>query len=216
MSSNEVTIYVVSTDSVIDNTNLICCDKIYFPNDFVSPIVGQEVDVYHFIQWQQGKIGNGNIMEWKNLDNERGKDKVPYTTLNRRNPRPYNSTSYYRRTLTNRLNGKLYVSNTVAINYTNINSNRKISSQENKNIPYMADIVIYPNPSSSIINIESENDLSSFNARITDITGRLILKNNYELNGHSTQLNISDLPTGIYTIIIENGQDKIIKKLIKK
>lgn len=216
MASNVETIYSISTDSVIDTTNLICCNKIYFPNDPISPIIGQNVDLYHYIQWQEGKIINGNIMEWRTLADDISKDKVPYTTLNRRNPRPYSSTAYYRRVLTHRFNGKLYVSNTVAINYTNINSNRKIYSQSNKELLNIDSIFIYPNPSSSIINIESEHDLSSFNAKIIDVTGRLILKNNYELSGYSTQLNISDLPTGIYTIIIENGQDKIIKKLIKK
>ncbi|MBC8645118.1 T9SS type A sorting domain-containing protein [Flavobacterium lindanitolerans] len=113
------------------------------------------------------------------------------------------------------INNKFYVSNTTTIIFSNASGRNSSEILKNKEISDI-NIMLYPNPSSSVVNIESEHDLSSFNAKIIDVTGRLILKNNYELSGYSTQLNISDLPTGIYTIIIENGQDKIIKKLIKK
>ncbi|PKW29938.1 T9SS type A sorting domain-containing protein [Flavobacterium lindanitolerans] len=208
MSSNEVTIYVVSTGGI---NNTICCDKTYFSNNSIDPIVGSPMhNAEFYIQWQKGIIVNNQII-WYNIDGANSQDYTP----TRPGGRNSSGTFYYRRALISLINNKFYVSNTTTIIFSNASGRNSSEILKNKEISDI-NIMLYPNPSSSVVNIESEHDLSSFNAKIIDVTGRLILKNNYELSGYSTQLNISDLPTGIYTIIIENGQDKIIKKLIKK
>lgn len=210
MSSNEVIVYVISRDETINNT--ICCDNTYFSGNTINSIVGSVFNNGEFYaQWQKGIMINNQIV-WFNIDKANSKDYTPVRPGGRGNSY---GTFYYRRALIHRLNNKFYISNMATVIFSNASGRSNSKIIKNQKISDI-DIIVYPNPSSSVVNIESEHDLSSFNAKIIDMTGRLILKNNYELSGYSTQLNISDLPTGIYTIIIENDQDKIIKKLIKK
>lgn len=69
-------------------------------------------------------------------------------------------------------------------------------------------ITIYPNPTSSIVNIETAFD-SEFSVAIMDRTGRLALevKNQYELD-------VSGLSAGIYALQITSGTEVYSHKLI--
>ena len=69
-------------------------------------------------------------------------------------------------------------------------------------------ITIYPNPTSSIVNIETAFD-SEFSVAIMDRTGRLALevKNQYELD-------VSGLSAGIYALQITSGTEVYSHKLV--
>lgn len=73
---------------------------------------------------------------------------------------------------------------------------------------------MYPNPSNSIVNLSSKNNAVINTIQITDLNGRVV--RNINANGVTdTQINISDLTTGMYFLNIEtdlgSGTSKIIK-----
>lgn len=68
--------------------------------------------------------------------------------------------------------------------------------------------LIYPNPATNIINIDFDD---AFCMEIYDLTARLLLTSNTKLT------DISKIDAGIYTVVIKDAKDKIIKveKLMK-
>ncbi|SVA75062.1 uncharacterized protein METZ01_LOCUS127916 [marine metagenome] len=64
-------------------------------------------------------------------------------------------------------------------------------------------IIATPNPSKGLVNINFENwDDIELSLSVFDALGKLIL--NTKLNTRNTQLNLSDLSSGIYIISIDN------------
>ena len=73
----------------------------------------------------------------------------------------------------------------------------------------LQNVIIYPNPTTSILNIENaENSM----IEIYDLLGRVVLfENNISIN---KQLNVSNLSTGTYLIKISNNNKVITDKFI--
>ncbi len=71
-------------------------------------------------------------------------------------------------------------------------------------------VQIYPNPSSGMVNIQSEKQVQQI--QVISLEGKIIRKYN-----SSTQINIQDLPKGVYVLKIqlENGKTEV-QNLIKK
>ena len=73
------------------------------------------------------------------------------------------------------------------------------SCEKNRNIK----IIATPNPSKGLVNINFENwDDVELNLSVYDVLGKFIL--NTKLNTKNTQLNLSDLSSGVYIISINN------------
>jgi len=85
------------------------------------------------------------------------------------------------------------------------------------NIVSVPAINIFPNPASSILNIEWTS-LQAGNADIivTNVTGQVVAKNELINNNGSgsMQLNISDLKEGVYLLSITSGSDHFTDKLV--
>ncbi|MCK4920744.1 MAG: T9SS type A sorting domain-containing protein [Bacteroidales bacterium] len=65
-----------------------------------------------------------------------------------------------------------------------------------------SELMVYPNPADQLLNFSFiQDDYTSWNIEIIDLTGRLILKTNQPLN---QSLNISDLNEGVYILSIRN------------
>jgi hypothetical protein len=71
---------------------------------------------------------------------------------------------------------------------------------------------IYPNPTTSVLNILNNNNVEIKNISVTDINGRVV-KNE---TGSLTQINVSDLNAGVYFVTIEAAEGKTTKKFIKQ
>jgi hypothetical protein len=76
----------------------------------------------------------------------------------------------------------------------------------------ISSISIYPNPVTTSLYISNDNNIEIKNISVTDINGRVI-KN--EL-GTLTQINVSDLNSGVYFVTIETAEGKTTKKFIKE
>ncbi|MGV0980307.1 T9SS type A sorting domain-containing protein [Empedobacter falsenii] len=69
---------------------------------------------------------------------------------------------------------------------------------------------IYPNPVNSILTIDNPNNGNS-EAKVFDMTGKLVKNMTFNVNDKNISLNVSDLLKGNYIIKIGNSVTKIIK-----
>jgi hypothetical protein len=76
-------------------------------------------------------------------------------------------------------------------------------------------LLIYPNPANSILNIRSENYLGKSTIYITDILGKQVteLKSN---DLYNTSINIEQLNSGVYFLQVKTEKGLIVKKFIKQ
>lgn len=77
-------------------------------------------------------------------------------------------------------------------------------------------ISVYPNPFSNAIKIvsDSKSDLTGKILRLYDITGRLF--KTQTIQSQNTVLDVSNLPSGMYILKIEDSNGSLIYKLIKQ
>lgn len=71
---------------------------------------------------------------------------------------------------------------------------------------------VYPNPTSSILNIELKNRAAIKKITLFNLVGQQVLKN---ITGN-TSINISSLPKGLYILKTESNHGTFSKKIIKK
>ena len=95
---------------------------------------------------------------------------------------------------------------------TPINFNQILPTEnvitENKNLK------IYPNPAQDFLNIELENQSNfDFNILIINNLGQIIKQD--VLNQNIQQINIANLPKGIYTLQIRNEETVFVKRFLK-
>ena len=69
-----------------------------------------------------------------------------------------------------------------------------------------SDIVVYPNPTANIFNIETRLDV---NVELYNMIGELINTDNIK------RIDLSDKPDGVYNLIITYDKIRITKKIIK-
>lgn len=104
--------------------------------------------------------------------------------------------------------------------FLNVNSsNFAINSNLSVDDVNKADaLTIYPNPSTSVFTIELDSKANNISYSVYSLEGKLISQNNVNHNGgkFSQKLNLSHLPSGTYLIQVNNGGEKISKKLIIK
>jgi len=88
------------------------------------------------------------------------------------------------------------------------------SSNEAINKPVQS-VTIFPNPSSSIINMIPVNgyDLNNNTVHILDATGKILI--NQKVFSSNKSINISSLKSGVYFLKIGSGTDQKMIKLIK-
>jgi len=79
----------------------------------------------------------------------------------------------------------------------------------------LADVNLYPNPSSGVINISVKNiELSGLTCYLFDIKGNQILEK--QLSNNETQIQMNELPAGTYLIKIKQSRNLIATyKIIK-
>ncbi|NNC44563.1 MAG: T9SS type A sorting domain-containing protein [Winogradskyella sp.] len=76
----------------------------------------------------------------------------------------------------------------------------------------LSDLIIYPNPTASVINIESQSDLSNKIVTIFDTHGKRVFNEKLE----SLTIDVSSLRTGAYILRLESEGKITIRKFIKQ
>lgn len=102
-------------------------------------------------------------------------------------------------------------------NYQTASSFRTIVKEDFKQTDFSNDkpVIIYPNPSNDIVNIELKDENSSIDyIKIYSQNGRELL--NKKVINSSLSIDIKEYATGLYFIEVVTNNETIIKKVIKK
>jgi hypothetical protein len=75
-------------------------------------------------------------------------------------------------------------------------------------------VSLYPNPTNQYFSIDLGENHQSLKVTITDISGRLVQSENYA-NLHLLNFRL-DEPAGVYLLMIESGEKKVVIRLIKE
>lgn len=73
---------------------------------------------------------------------------------------------------------------------------------------------VFPNPTTSVLNISNKDNSSIQSISLTDVNGRVVKQSNFE-KITAVQVNISDLETGVYMMKITSSEGTVSKKIIK-
>ena len=93
------------------------------------------------------------------------------------------------------------------------NSNR--TSAQITDVVAATDVVLYPNPANSTINVDLGDITTSYTGRIVDATGRTVWVG--ELEAGANAINISTLSTGMYYVAVVKADGEVItKKFVKE
>lgn len=203
------------------NNNTICCDQtleVSSSNTVENPsiITGETTisnkNTYLFYQWQSQTINerDSKFSNWINIPHATSKDYTPPTPefvpgIGRNQPTTIPTYNYRRIATDNSYLGETYYSNEISITpRTNV---------YNFSLPWL----VYPNPATSIINIEDTRVrkmagdilLTDVTIDIVNIMGNVVNSNNFSLiNPNLVSINISNLAIGIYFINISNSKGR--------
>ncbi len=70
-------------------------------------------------------------------------------------------------------------------------------------------ILVYPNPAKDILYIDGIKNKTDI--KIYDMLGNIVYET---LTQNNTSMNVTNLPTGIYTLVTENAKEKVFKKIV--
>lgn len=76
---------------------------------------------------------------------------------------------------------------------------------------FNSNFILYPNPTSDVLNISSKNGLVASEIRITDMTGKIV-----KVQKDASTVNVSNLASGTYLIDITTKEGKASSKFVKK
>ncbi|GGG52434.1 zinc-dependent metalloprotease [Epilithonimonas arachidiradicis] len=99
----------------------------------------------------------------------------------------------------------------LAVNATRFNINKNLAVNESA---FDKGFAIYPNPAKGEVNISLSKVNKGATYQILDLSGKLI--SNGSLENEKTQVNISNLKTGTYRVVISNNGETTSKNLIVK
>jgi len=75
-------------------------------------------------------------------------------------------------------------------------------------------IMVYPNPADSYINVSITNGIKTGTISIYNIVGSLV--KSIDIDGNEKEINVSELPAGSYLISVDDERESIVKTFIKK
>lgn len=227
--SNEIKIVVRG----LRLNNTICCDqtlKIQSPSNFEPPqIITGSIPSFEFptvegtnyvhnyitYQWQSQTTEDGrSISTWSNISGATSKDYLPSQPLmiqfDGRRGYKFTYTYKYRRIAT--IHYSIITNKVIYATASSYSNETFLDGTITQTY-----IQIYPNPTSSILNIECTADISDAKITISNVMGGIVNSNNYSvLNSKLININVANLPTGTYFITIENQHVGITQRTFIK
>ncbi|MDT8392744.1 MAG: T9SS type A sorting domain-containing protein [Bacteroidales bacterium] len=85
------------------------------------------------------------------------------------------------------------------------------SVEENKD---EKDIYVFPNPGRGLVNIR-HGLMEDHSVRLFDMSGNMIYRQEYLFETGSSQIDISQLPSGVYILSFSSGEKEIRRKIVK-
>ncbi|WP_445457814.1 T9SS type A sorting domain-containing protein [Flavobacterium sp. HNIBRBA15423] len=209
VSSNVIEIFPVNLSDI---SNSICCNQDIYSNQDVNLITGSNPSLQNVrYKWQMRNITYSLDSPWVNID---GADQSNYMPAKPRLGRQPLIKHEYRRIIVSE-DLIYYPSNSIIINYYSV-SNR--ISKNNEEIEKNDNFSIYPNPVVTTLNIRKIDDINFLDLKIIDLTGKVLYYNN-KINKFESKefpINVSNLPKGLYSLIIKTDKKEIIYKFVKE
>ncbi|PXY41339.1 secretion protein [Flavobacterium cheongpyeongense] len=210
LTSNSLTISL----RAIRENNTICCDQtlqisssdeIEIPSIITGTTAISDKNTYLSYRWQSRTFSerDSKFSNWVNIPNSNLKDYSPPALESipgiGRNPATVPTYNYRRIATDNSYKGEEYYSNEISLTPTN-------------NINTSVPLIIYPNPATSIINIENpttgiltEDHLSDPSINIVDMMGNIVNLNNFtKITPYHVSIDISNLISGTYFINVSS------------
>lgn len=188
-TSNVVSIVPIFNDIT---KNIICCDQILAPADVANAIDGASSFGSSYYQWLVSEDG----INWKEIYGANNQSYTPVriesNNIRGNNTTENNQALSYKRLIFNFSDNKYYTSNIIKINFLARNGTL---------------VSIYPNPTTSILNLESAKvDLANAKISIVNLAGNLVIPNNYQIiNSNLVVLDVSNFLPGPYFISIQTA-----------
>jgi hypothetical protein len=79
----------------------------------------------------------------------------------------------------------------------------------------LSEITVYPNPATSVLNLDVPKDVSVRALSIVDINGKEVYRSNASSMNNHVEINISALPEGMYAVRMETSAGKRYTRFIK-
>ena len=71
----------------------------------------------------------------------------------------------------------------------------------------------YPNPSDGIVSISVEGPVSGFSYKVSNVIGQVV-EQPREVLGQTTSIDLSNLPKGIYMVMVQTGTQQVTNKVM--
>lgn len=92
-----------------------------------------------------------------------------------------------------------------------------LTSIQNKNLKTKNIVSIYPNPSSTTINISSSNLSGKYSLKIYNLLGQQVKQQEIDFSFEgSSKVNIESLASGYYQLMLVNGSNVVSKRFVKE
>ena len=76
------------------------------------------------------------------------------------------------------------------------------------------DLIVFPNPTTDIINVKVKGHLEVTNIQLTDMLGRTLINRSVDTHNDDIILNLSPYPKGMYLLSVMINGNAITKKVI--
>ena len=73
---------------------------------------------------------------------------------------------------------------------------------------------LYPNPATDFVTVELGANIRDVRIKIYDQMGKMVLSGKF--SGSSYSANIADLKSGVYSIALDSGKNKTMKRFLKQ
>jgi hypothetical protein len=153
-----------------------------------------------------------NEVNTKNFEIQKRTDISDFKTIGTVNSKNVSGIHNYSFVDGNLINGTSYY----RLNQIDNDGNSKFSEIATANIKSAISLSVYPNPVVNSLNVSHPAASNQANIKIFNLEGKTILQKSLLASATSTQLDVSDLTTGSYLIVIEDQSEKSSIKFIKK
>ena len=102
----------------------------------------------------------------------------------------------------------------IRVNFGNLPISTSIANNQVSNVEF--DVLPNPNNGEIKLNISTTSPIA-YNLNIRNMLGQVVYNDIINVNGNKTErLDLSNVEKGIYFVSLENGNDKLVKKVIVK
>lgn len=83
-------------------------------------------------------------------------------------------------------------------------------------VAFKTEFIVYPNPASEVVYIKLPFDFKDTSVILYDTLGRIVIDHNFSELGGKQSINVSELPSGVYFVKVQQGDYQASKRLIIK